>query len=230
MPSLLYVTQVSPYLTGPAGVHGVLDQSAKAVAELGGMFGLDGVQVADVRDLSLQQLAEAGVLGLFTIGETPWSASQQAMILERVRGGSMAVLAIHAATDSCHGWDEYVKIVGARFDGHPWTQAFDLDVVERDHPATRHLGDTWRWGVDEVYLFRDLRPDARVLLRVADGQLDMNAPDAKQPPCGYPLSWCFEEGKGRVFSSTLGHFPSAWESPPYLEYLHGGLAWALGEA
>src|SRR5579864_7928407 len=155
MPSLLYVTQVSPYLTGPAGVHGVLDQSAKGVADLGGMFGLDGVQVTDVRNLTLQQLAEARVLGLFTIGETPWSDSQRAMILERVRGGELAVLAVHAATDSCHGWDEYGRLVGARFDGHPWTQSFALDVLDNDHPATRHLGPTWAWGIDEVYLFKE---------------------------------------------------------------------------
>ena len=31
---LLYVTQVAPYRDGPAGVHGVLDQSATAMAEL----------------------------------------------------------------------------------------------------------------------------------------------------------------------------------------------------
>lgn len=229
MASLLYVTQVSPYLNGPAGVHGVLDQSATGVGQLAGMFGLDGVHVTDVRALSLQQLADARVLGLFTIGETPWSASQRATILERVRGGALAVLAVHAATDSCYGWDEYGQLVGARFDGHPWTQTFELEVVDRDHPATRHLQQTWTW-TDEVYLFRDLRPDASVLLRVADGQLDMTVPGAKQPPWGFPLSWCFEEGKGRVFSSTLGHFPSAWESPPYLTYLQGGLAWALGEA
>jgi type 1 glutamine amidotransferase len=229
MPSLLYVTQVSPYLSGPAGVHGVLGQSATGVAEVAAMFGLDTMHVTDVRDLPLETLAQARVLGLFTIGETPWSPSQQAAIMERVRGGSLAILAVHAATDSCHGWEDYGRLVGARFDGHPWTQAFDLDVVDRDHPATRHLDSTWRW-TDEVYLFRDLRGDAHVLLQVADGQLDMTVPGAKRPPCGFPLAWCFEEGKGRVFYSALGHFPGAWENPTYMSYLHGGLAWALGQA
>jgi type 1 glutamine amidotransferase len=229
MPSLLYVTQVSPYMHGPAGVHGVLDQSARGVAELAGMFGLDSLHVTDVRNLTLEQLAGARVLALFTIGETPWSASQRAAIVERVRGGALAILAVHAATDSSHGWEEYGQLVGARFDGHPWTQSFDLEVVDRDHAATRHLGSTWPWK-DEVYLFRDLRPDAHVLLQVAEGQLDMTIPGARRPPCGFPLAWCFQEGKGRVFSSALGHFPSAWENPSYMAYLHGGLAWALGEA
>ena len=31
-------------------------------------------------------------------------------------------------------------MLGARFDGHPWTQDFAIDVVDGDHPATVHLG------------------------------------------------------------------------------------------
>ena len=47
---------------------------------------------------------------------------------------------------------------------------------------------------------------------------------------GYPLAWCFAEGAGRVFSTSLGHFPHAWETPAYLQHLVGGLGWALGPA
>jgi type 1 glutamine amidotransferase len=50
-----------------------------------------------------------------------------------------------------------------------------------------------------------------------------------EPAFGFPLVWCFSEGRGRVFSTSLGHFPSAWESPAYLRHLAGGLGWALGE-
>ncbi len=101
------------------------------------------------------------------------------------------------------------------------------DVVDHAHPACRHLGETWEWH-DEVYQFRDLRADARVLVRVRDGELDLGAAGARPPEFGYPLAWCFDEGRGRVFSTSLGHFPAAWESPAYLRHLAGGLAWALG--
>jgi type 1 glutamine amidotransferase len=137
------------------------------------------------------------------------------------------VLAIHSATDSCHGWDEYDALVGARFDGHPWTQSFTAEVVDPTHAACAHLGAEWSWH-DEVYQFRGLRPDARVLLRVPDDELDFDAPGARRPSFGYPLAWCFEEGAGRVFSTSLGHFSAAWESPAYLRHLEGGLAWTLG--
>lgn len=226
MNTLLFVTQVAPYHDGPAGVHGVLDQAAVGGAQVAELNGLRGRRVDDVRELAWADLDDARALALFTIGETPWSERQRVRILERVREGSLAVLAIHSATDSCYGWDEYGAIVGARFNGHPWTQEFQAEVVERDHPATDHLGATWLWR-DEVYQFRDLREDARVLLRVPEAQLDLDAPGTKRPPFGFPVSWCFEEGRGRVFSTSLGHFPGAWESPAYLRHLSGGLQWAL---
>ena len=228
MSTLLYVTQVAPYQNGPAGAHGVLEQSALAVYELADLAGLTPRRVSDVRQVSAADLAAARAVGLFTIGETPWSDLQRAVLLDGVRSGRTAVVAIHAATDSCYSWEDYGQLVGARFDGHPWTQDVTLDVVDQDHPATRHLGPSWPWR-DEVYMFRDLRPDARVLLRARPDELDQDAPGARQPAFGYPLSWCFSEGDGRVFSTSLGHFPAAWENPVYLRYLAGGLTWALGE-
>jgi type 1 glutamine amidotransferase len=226
--TLLYVTQVAPYGHGPAGVHGVLGQSATALCELAELAGLAPRVVTDVRALDVGDLAAARVVALFTIGETPWSADQQAALADGVRGGRMSLVAVHAATDACYGWPEYGQLVGARFNGHPWTQTCTLDVLEAQHPALAHLGATWRWH-DEVYQFRDLRPDARVLLRVPEADLDLSAPGAAPPDFGFPLSWCFTEGRGRVFSTTLGHFAAAWENVQYLRHLAGGLAWALGE-
>jgi len=225
---LLYVTQVAPYRDGPAGAHGVLEQSATAVAELADAAGVLFRRCTDVRTLEPDALDRVRVVALFTIGETPWSEAQRNALLDSVRAGRTSIVAIHAATDSCYGWDEYGALVGARFNGHPWTQSFTLEVVEPKHPALRHLGPTWEWR-DEVYQFRDLRSDARVLLRVPEEQLDLTVRGAQPPAFGFPLSWCFVEGRGRVFSTTLGHFPAACESVDYLRHLGGGLAWALGE-
>jgi uncharacterized protein len=224
--SMFIVTQVAPYPDGPAGVHGTLVQASAALSELAHLAGLEPVPVKDVTDLSPVELAHGGVLSLFTIGETPWSPSQRSAITEAVREGRLSVVAVHSATDACRDWDEYPLLVGARFDGHPWTQEFEVEIADRTHPATAHLAAPWRWH-DEVYLFRQLRPDAHVLLRVAHGQLDMSVPDARVPDCGFPLAWCFTEGRGRVFYTALGHFPLAWELPIYLRHLAGGLAWTL---
>jgi type 1 glutamine amidotransferase len=139
-------------------------------------------------------------------------------------------MALHSATDSCYGWDDYRLLVGARFDGHPWTRDMTLDVLEPSHPALAHLGPTWTWH-DEVYLFRELRPDAQILLAARPSELtgDGQPATAVIPDFGVPLSWCYTEGTGRVFSSSLGHFPHAWENVDYLRHLAGGLTWLAGD-
>jgi type 1 glutamine amidotransferase len=223
------VVQVAPYTDGPAGVHGVLAQAATALAQLATLCGLRPTVIDDVADLTPSELERGGVLALFTIGETPFTARQQSAIVGSWRAGRLGVLAVHSATDACHTWEGYGELVGGRFAGHPWTQSFGVHVVDPTHPATAHLPDTWAWH-DEVYLFDQLRPDAEVLLSVADpeGSLDMAAPGARVPECGFPLAWCHREGRGRTFYSALGHFPGAWETPAYLRHLHGGLRWVLG--
>ena len=225
---LFVVTHVAPYADGPAGVHGVLGQSATGLCELGASAGLEPVVVSDLADLPAARLTGGGVLALFTIGETPWSAAQRRAMVESVRQGRLGLLGVHSATDACAGWPEYGDLLGARFDGHPWTTEFLVDVVDRAHPSTADLPAAWRWR-DEVYLFRSLRADARVLLRVAEGELDMSVPDARVPECGFPLAWCLTEGLGRGFYTSLGHFPHAWESPVYLRHVAGGLAWVLDD-
>jgi len=225
MPDAMWiVTQVAPYADGPAGVHGVLGQAATALRQLGEAAGLAPVVVDDVRDLSPIQLGAPCVLAIFTIGETPFSADQRAVVFESWQAGRLGLLGVHSATDACHTWPEYGSMIGARFDGHPWTQSFTIDVVDPTHPATAHLGATWDWH-DEIYLFRSLDPEARVLLRLAEDQVDLAVPGGRVPECGFPLAWCHGQGGGRTFYSALGHFPGAWESPAYLRHLAGGLAW-----
>jgi uncharacterized protein len=222
--NMLIVTQVAPYVDSPAGVHGTLVQAAVALSQLADLADLKPVAVSDVRDVSPDVLAAARVLALFTIGETPWSPEQKEAIYSSWRAGTLGLLGIHSATDASHTWPEYGTMLGARFDGHPWTQQFAIDVVDGDHPSTAHIGQQWDW-TDEVYLFKDLRPDARVLLRLAEGQVDLTVPGGRVPDCGFPLAWYVEDGAARTFYTALGHFPLAWELPVFLRHLGGGLAW-----
>jgi type 1 glutamine amidotransferase len=232
--TLLFVTQVAPYSPsapyhtafGLAGAHGVLPQAWLAFRQIADLVGLRAALVEDVRELPADAVAEAQAVVLFTIGETPWNETQRADLLDGVRRGETALVVVHSGLDACLEWPEYADLAGARFDGHPWTGDFDADVVDRDHPATAHLDDVWRCH-DEIYTFRDLRPDARVLLRIPSDRLDLATKGVVEPSFGFPLSWCAQEGDGRTFTTALGHFPSCWESNAYLAHVAGGLTWAL---
>lgn len=234
---LLYVTEVAPYAESErrpdtqqrlAGAHHVLPQSISCMRQFAHLAGLRFAHFDSVSLITRQQLEEAHVLALFTIGETPWSDVQKEVILDRIRSGTMGFLPMHAASDACASWSEYGRLVGARFDGHPWTQEFTAEVLDDTHPATRHLGKRWQL-TDEVYLFRELRTDCRVLLRALPSDLDMSAKGARVPEIGFPLAWCFREGRGRVFYTALGHFSALYENPTFLGHVFGGLQWILSE-
>lgn len=217
------MTEVAPYVDGPAGVHGVLPQAEAALRQLARMAGLEPVMTSSA-DLVPEELTGGGVLALFTIGETPFSEEQRRAVYDAWADGHLGILGVHAATDACRTWPEYGQLLGARFDGHPWTRDFDVMVVDGSHPATAHLSDPWRWR-DELYLFAELRPEVKVLLQLSSTDLDMTAAGARVPDCGFPLAWSLEDGRGRTFYTALGHFPHAWETPAYLRHLAGGLAW-----
>src|SRR5215469_9820493 len=118
---MFVVTHVAPYPDGPAGVHGVLGQAATALAEIGTLAGLQPELITDPTTLDPTRLAQGGVLTLFTIGETPWSDEQRRAIVDALRAGRLGMLGVHSATDACRAWPEYELLLGARFDGHPWT-------------------------------------------------------------------------------------------------------------
>ena len=230
---LLFVTQVAPYspqapyhtAMGLAGAHGVLPQAWLAFRQIADVVDLVPRLVEDVRQLEVSDVAPRAMV-LFTIGETPWSMAQRATLLAAVRSGSTAVVVVHSGLDACLEWPEYGLLVGARFDGHPLTGELPIEVVDSDHPATRHLEAEWHF-TDELYTFRDLDPEAQVLVRVPPERLDLDDHEVTVPDVGFPLSWCRAEGSGRVFTTALGHFPSAWESNAYLAHVAGGLEWAL---
>ena len=203
---MLIVTQVAPYVDGPAGVHGTLAQATTGLSELADLAGLSPVHVPDVRDVSPDVLAAARVLALFTIGETPWSDEQKTAVHTAWRDGHLRILGVHSATDASHTWPEYGVMLGARFDGHPWTKQFAIDVVDDGHPATAHLGEQWDW-TDEVYLFArpaPRRPGAPPPGRGTGGPLGARRPGAR---LRLPLGLVHRGGPGAHLLHRSGPFP-----------------------
>ncbi|MCL4414869.1 MAG: ThuA domain-containing protein [Actinobacteria bacterium] len=242
MSYLVYLSDVAPYLRRDgsrevAGVHQSLGSAALAVEELAGLNGLGFHHVQHTRDLDKDLLAGARVLCLFTIGETAWSAEQRLVIERRFGAGDLGFMGIHSATDSAYEWQGFEGIIGARFDSHPVTGRLPISVVDPGHPAVAHLRSPW-WFEDELYLFRQLSRDAKILLAIdpqvladeARGLL-RGALQAKPTTAGrerLPLSWCLEKGSSRSFYTSLGHFVGAYEDTRFLRHLDGALSWLLG--
>jgi type 1 glutamine amidotransferase len=226
---LLFVSDVSPYRSPSgevtvAGVHHSLGSAARAFEEISLLYGLEFRGVTRVSDATEELLGQTRVLVLFTIGETPWSLEQRRIIEDRVESGHSGLFGLHSAPDSAYDWPAYGGLVGARFDGHPVTGDLSIHVVDRDHLATSHLPDPWRFK-EELYLFRALEPDARILLGVEFG-----TPLAEGGVVTLPFAWCIERGARRTFYTVPGHFSSAYEDVTYLRHLRGGVEWLLQDA
>ena len=136
------------------------------------------------------------------------------------RGGGW--LGVHAAADAERGWSFYARSLlgNAQFVGHPAIQRATIDVVDRSHPATRHLPRRWT-RTDEWYAFR--RPaDAHVLARLDETTYE---PGAQAMGRDHPVVWHRTPGRGRAFYTALGHTKESYAEPAFRRHLGGALGW-----
>lgn len=130
---------------------------------------------------------------------------------------------IHSASDTFHGFPPYLEMLGGEFETHGEQAAVQLDVVDREHPATRGLPDSFTI-FEEIYEFTRFDP-ARVRLLVS---LDRH-PNSGEPGM-FPISWSRLHGRGRVFYTALGHREDVWQNPLFRQHVEGGLLWTLSSS
>lgn len=183
-----------------------------------------------------------GVFFLHTSGQLP--IPDMPAFLEWIKQGG-AVMGSHAASDCFHQTDTpgkphtFIQMLGGQFAGHGDQETVELHNVDSDHPANEELGDVWVVH-DEMYLFKHYDRDK------VHSLLDMVEHPNERTPGHYPVSWCKDFGRGRVFYTSLGHREDMWDAawragqrdrrnPPevpqqFRAHLLGGMRWALGLA
>jgi hypothetical protein len=212
------------YLTHSAGFeHDSLPLSQEVLTFLGVRSGRFSVVATE--DLSaLNDLSRYRAIIFFTSGELNLTDRQKQGLLDFVRSGG-GFAGIHSGTDTLYTWPEYGDLIGARFDGHPWVQEVRIDVEDPDHPATRHLGSSFRI-TDEIYQFRGISRDlVRVLMTLDTTSVDMQAADVHRTDEDFALAWTRLFGSGRVFYTALGHFDSTWRDARFQRMLEQAILW-----
>lgn len=147
-----------------------------------------------------------------------------------------ALIAMHSGSDTFHKFRPYVELLGGEFQTHKAQVSVQPVVHDRAHAATRHLPEGWQ-VFDEIYIFKSYEA-ARV-----HQLLGLNQHPNDGTPGYHPISWTREEGKGRVFYTSLGHREDVWDpewkagapdrkNPPeiakqYQQHILGGIQWAL---
>jgi type 1 glutamine amidotransferase len=171
----------------------------------------------DLADFTADRLAATDILFFAnTTGELPFSDAQKTAIVRFVENGG-GFIGTHSATDTLYDWADYGRIVGAYFNGHPWTQEATVTVEGGSHPATRDLGASFRIH-EEFYTFRD-NPRSRVTVLLSLNAASVGATG------DYPLAWSQSIGQGRAFYTALGHFESTWRDLRFQAHLRGAIRW-----
>ena len=146
--------------------------------------------------------------------------------LNEIKNGK-AFVAMHSGSDTFHakeGVDPYIEMLGGEFAAHHQQAGVECLVQDTKHPATKHLGESYCIEQEEVYLMKNYNSDGKVHeLLVLDKH-----PNKKQQSGHFPVAWCKEYGKGKVFYTSLGHREDVWENPRYQKHVLGGIRWALG--
>ncbi len=215
------------YVTHSAGFkHAVLPLSHDVLKEIGERSGLFEVTATDdLTSITIEGLKPYGAIVFYTTGELPITDEQKAALLNFIKSGK-AFVGIHSATDTFYKWAEYGEMIGGYFDQHPWHQEVSVKVEDQKHPATRHLGQSFKI-TDEIYQFKNWdRAKVHVLLSLDPGSVDLTKPAVHRTDKDFALAWCREYGRGRVFYIALGHRAEVWKDERFQQLLIGALRWA----
>ena len=199
----------------------VAEQALKELGETNQTWTVDYVRTDEemAQKMSATGLkAYDGIVFASTTGELP--LPDRGAFLQWIRDGH-AFIGIHAATDTFHQWPDYIEMIGAHFKTHGPQVFVECLSQDRTHPAMRFWGGD-RLIFDEIYQFDKYDPATFHHL------IDMDRHPNTKVPGDYPVAWCKEYGKGRVFYTALGHRPDVWKSLVYQQHLLGGIRWALG--
>ena len=155
------------------------------------------------------------IIFLSTTGDILDSAQEGAFMRYIQSGKGFA--GIHAATDTEFDWPWYNGLVGAYFTSHPAVQKAKIDVLDREHPATKHLDPIW-WHKDEWYNFKDVKDGLHVLMN-----LDEKSYKGGKMGDKHPISWVQNYDGGKVFYTGLGHTEESYDEPEFQKHLIEGI-------
>ena len=217
-------------------VHASIPYANEAFGQLGAHTGAYTAEISD--DMGVftpQRLARYDAVLFNNTTELNFAdPAQRQALLDFVARGK-GVIGIHAASDSFYTWPEGQALLGGQFKSHPWT-AKDTVAVKLDdpaHPLVAAFAGKGFWIRDEIYQIVGSysRSSQRVLL-----SLDMSQPENARPPDmivrsdnDFPIAWIRQQGRGRVFYTSLGHNPELYETRQILQHYLDGIQYALGD-
>ncbi|MCS7192790.1 MAG: ThuA domain-containing protein [Armatimonadetes bacterium] len=152
---------------------------------------------------------------------------QKEGMIKWLRDEGKGLLALHHSIANYHQWDEYAKIIGARYfiapgkspDGKTFARSqfhhdirFTVKLADRNHPVTKGLPEQFEI-VDETYKGWWLSNDVQKLL-VTDHELS--------DPC---IAWAKRYGNSKIVYIQLGHGSTAYKNLHFRRLVQNAIYW-----
>lgn len=210
--------------------HSSIPLAEKVIAGLGeqsGAFtveyargGADGKGSDDIKaKMSPEALKQYdGVIFANTTGDLPLPDKEA--FIKWIQSGK-AFIGMHSASDTFHGYPEFVEMIGGEFLSHGAQVGVECINQDMEHPATQHLGATYS-VFDEIYILKNFHREK------VHGLLTLDKEPNKLYPGDFPIAWSKQIGRGKLFYTSLGHREDVWLSGKYQQHILGGIKWALG--
>ncbi|MGA6871121.1 ThuA domain-containing protein [Streptomyces pratensis] len=200
--------------------HSSIDEGVTALRELGAANNFTVTATEDPAAFTPSNLAGyEAVVFLSTTGDVLDPTQQTAFEGYMAAGGGY--VGVHAAADTEYDWSWYAGLAGALFQSHPAVQPARIEVEDRAHDATAHLGPAWQ-RTDEWYNYRtNPRTSAHVL-----ASLDETSYSGGSMGGDHPIAWCKDYAGGRAFYTGGGHTEESYGDPAFRRHLLGGIRWA----
>ena len=176
-----------------------------------------------------------------------WAEETQRSFVDYVRGGGGFVV-VHAANNSFPDWPEYNEMIGLGWRGadygdrvtvsddgeivrtpkgegpgasHGPQHAFAIKIRDGEHPVTLGMPAEWLHAADELYHGQRGPANNMQILATAFSSTDQGGTGAHEP-----MIWVIPFGKGRVFTTVMGHSPQAMKCVGFVVTLQRGAEWA----
>jgi type 1 glutamine amidotransferase len=162
-----------------------------------------------------------------------WPEAAEKALLDAVRNGAGCV-ALHYGTsafdDARSTWPEYEQLIGGGWRasknhfGHGTMFQFKVKIADKEHPVTKGMPDEFLHAKDELYHNSLMIEGNKVLTTAFDDPEKGGKPCTGKDENG---TWVRDYGKGRVFTTLLGHGVDQMRNSPGFRTLFArGCEWA----
>lgn len=209
--------------------HESVHAGVLAIQQLGVRNAFDVVLMEDpgsINDKNLEQFKV--IIFLNTTGDIFDSTQQK--VMERYIQSGKGFVGIHSASDTEYDWPWYNKLVGRMFHIHPVIQTAKVNILDAEFPGLQGFSNNKLW-TDEWYEFGPEKiSDLHYILSIDETSYNPKVEWGPKKGLGmgklHPVAWYHNFDGGRSFYTALGHMPSIYSDPAFLNHLYAGIFWA----